>query len=571
MAAEQYANAAEASAKSDVFSLAVILWFMLTGELPWGLCDTNVLYHLQRTVIPTPPPKDVMPAAVAKILLRCLAVDPDDRPTMQELATELAAAVAATNDAPSGSEILMHIARRFMERSADHVRTVPHPVGSPEGVAGRLWPRTKNAAAQSNQDDGRLPPLNVDTQSREAPPSDAVNAAEVPASPVLAPEVPVLALVPDVTARVSPRALATPLAFAQRAAASPAASGPAAALPAAEPEPSEPVLVRAPQGIARPPERVMMAAMPTGLISQRYVAPVAPAAGSGGLPRVRSIVTAAEINLADGTPGPQPYAHASLPAVVVRTTQLSGIEPPSHEEAAHPRKPEPPPFVVLPVDSRPVASGVQARSKRAVLVAAASVLVVVVASIAVVRIGSNASRSDGSGGPGSAARDVEHRTSAAVATSDPRFSTSTVVPGADAGLPVRQEADANTSTDPRTRPESAAALDAGSSIDAQAPAPASTYTSHGVASSNEGKPPPAAAQPADTRGSAQGFGELVISVNPWAAVWVNGKPAPLGTPYREKLPAGRYRLRLANDDLGQNENVMVTIEPHKTITIERKW
>jgi serine/threonine-protein kinase len=65
-------------------------------------------------------------------------------------------------------------------------------------------------------------------------------------------------------------------------------------------------------------------------------------------------------------------------------------------------------------------------------------------------------------------------------------------------------------------------------------------------------------------------GELAIIVRPWALIWLNGKS--LGqTPYRETIPAGRYRLRIANDDAGKDETTLVTVTPDQTTTIQRSW
>ncbi|TMQ03569.1 MAG: serine/threonine protein kinase, partial [Deltaproteobacteria bacterium] len=163
MSIEQYANAAEASDKSDVYSLAILLWQMIIGELPWGRPDPNVLYHIQRTVIPTLPPESVMPAGVAKLLLRCFSIDPDDRPTMQELAVELAAVIPATDDAPSGGAILLHIAPHFLSSSPDHASTVPRAaLANPDLVAAQLWPPVSLAAAAVVPYDSRLPALSAD-------------------------------------------------------------------------------------------------------------------------------------------------------------------------------------------------------------------------------------------------------------------------------------------------------------------------------------------------------------------------------------------------------------------------
>lgn len=71
--------------------------------------------------------------------------------------------------------------------------------------------------------------------------------------------------------------------------------------------------------------------------------------------------------------------------------------------------------------------------------------------------------------------------------------------------------------------------------------------------------------------SSAPVGELAVIVTPWAAVWLNGRSLPGGTPYRTKVPAGRHRLRLANEDLHRRETVTVTIKPNETTTVERTW
>ena len=65
-------------------------------------------------------------------------------------------------------------------------------------------------------------------------------------------------------------------------------------------------------------------------------------------------------------------------------------------------------------------------------------------------------------------------------------------------------------------------------------------------------------------------GELAIIVRPWAMIWLNGKPSGQ-TPFRSAVPAGRYRVRLANDDAGHDEITTVTVEPDRTATVERRW
>jgi serine/threonine-protein kinase len=65
-------------------------------------------------------------------------------------------------------------------------------------------------------------------------------------------------------------------------------------------------------------------------------------------------------------------------------------------------------------------------------------------------------------------------------------------------------------------------------------------------------------------------GELAIIVRPWALIWLNGRPSGQ-TPFRAVVPAGRYRVRLANDDVGRNEITIITVAPDQTATVERTW
>jgi len=74
----------------------------------------------------------------------------------------------------------------------------------------------------------------------------------------------------------------------------------------------------------------------------------------------------------------------------------------------------------------------------------------------------------------------------------------------------------------------------------------------------------------DRPAGAARTGELAIIVRPWAMIWLNGKPRGQ-TPFRAAVPAGRYRVRLANEDAGRDEVTAVTVEPDRTATIERTW
>jgi serine/threonine protein kinase len=109
-------------------------------------------------------------------------------------------------------------------------------------------------------------------------------------------------------------------------------------------------------------------------------------------------------------------------------------------------------------------------------------------------------------------------------------------------------------------PVDAGGADAGS-VDGAAPG----ATGEGAAVVRPGSPPPSPRQLQATR-----TGELAVLAKPWAVIWLNGKRSGQ-TPFRAVVPAGRYRVRLANDDIGKDEITTITVEPDETATVERNW
>ena len=121
---------------------------------------------------------------------------------------------------------------------------------------------------------------------------------------------------------------------------------------------------------------------------------------------------------------------------------------------------------------------------------------------------------------------------------------------------------ATASADAKIAAEAGAVADAAESPAKPSPAPSS---------SRARDPSESSARRAATQGSRAPSGELTVMVTPWAAVWLNGKSLAGGTPSRTKVPAGRHRLRIANEDLRRQESLTVTIKPNETTTIERTW
>lgn len=147
MAVEQYEHADEVTHLADVYSLAIMIWEMVTGRLPWRHPDPSHLYFQQRTTLPERPPADVMPPAWVEILLAALSVDPAARPrSARELAVLLASALPAVGRVPSGAEILAGLAPHFVRRAAPDDETVRN-VSDVERIGPLLWPPRETTPA----------------------------------------------------------------------------------------------------------------------------------------------------------------------------------------------------------------------------------------------------------------------------------------------------------------------------------------------------------------------------------------------------------------------------------------
>jgi eukaryotic-like serine/threonine-protein kinase len=82
--------------RSDIYSLALVLYRMLTGELPYVMTNHHLMrYVLAHTQQPPRPPRTLrpeIPALLETVLLRALAKQPDQRyPDLRAMARELAA------------------------------------------------------------------------------------------------------------------------------------------------------------------------------------------------------------------------------------------------------------------------------------------------------------------------------------------------------------------------------------------------------------------------------------------------------------------------------------------------
>jgi hypothetical protein len=79
------------SPAADVYCLGLLLYRMLTGQRPWHVASMAEMLRAHRYADPIPLPEvDGLPAEVAELCERCLAKDPEERPTSAEMAAALA-------------------------------------------------------------------------------------------------------------------------------------------------------------------------------------------------------------------------------------------------------------------------------------------------------------------------------------------------------------------------------------------------------------------------------------------------------------------------------------------------
>jgi serine/threonine-protein kinase len=238
MPPEQHDRAAEATSAADVFSFAVMLWWMVTGGYPWGQQDDpGILYMRKVSTQPDPPLGNALPAEWERWLRAALQPDPTARPTLRQLMQGLAQALPAVGRfVLSGPEILQKLARVLAEEN------------DPDD------PTLRNSSSRTLQPP--WPALDLGAQAA-APPSAgaAARAAAQGSQPATVSE--------RAGAMAAPAAVASGPAQNMRDASAPAAAGAPSALAAAlvdpmpasaaAPHAAAPASARAAPGILGPP------------------------------------------------------------------------------------------------------------------------------------------------------------------------------------------------------------------------------------------------------------------------------------------------------------------------------
>jgi serine/threonine protein kinase len=167
MAVEQYEDAAGVTPLADLYAVAIVIWEMITGRLPWGMHSSHVLYKKQKEEPLSCPPE--MSAAWFAILSAALSPHLSVRPeSMRALAIALASTVQAIPPhVPSGAEILAKQASTFVQHAPHSAETIRN-ASNQERIAPMLWPPRETGSSPPSASGG-LPPLAVHTVSYQTP------------------------------------------------------------------------------------------------------------------------------------------------------------------------------------------------------------------------------------------------------------------------------------------------------------------------------------------------------------------------------------------------------------------
>jgi eukaryotic-like serine/threonine-protein kinase len=122
---------------SDVYALGLLLHYVLVGKLPWAAETTTQMLRAHSYVEPEPLPAiSGVPAEVVDLCGRCLAKEPADRPTAEEVAEVLARAAGMVLR-PATDASGRHAAAPALDAAGDGPAPDERPTVEPAAVRRR--------------------------------------------------------------------------------------------------------------------------------------------------------------------------------------------------------------------------------------------------------------------------------------------------------------------------------------------------------------------------------------------------------------------------------------------------
>jgi serine/threonine protein kinase len=130
------------TAAADVYSVGLVLYECLSGDLPWRASHAQELWALRETNPPDPLTAiEGLPAEVGEICLQCLAPDPADRPEAARLAEVL------TAWAPARSATQLAQLAHAADGPIEPTHLLATRVSTPDSLISRPTPQRRLAAA----------------------------------------------------------------------------------------------------------------------------------------------------------------------------------------------------------------------------------------------------------------------------------------------------------------------------------------------------------------------------------------------------------------------------------------